>query len=341
MSRLLHRRQLLTAAVAASALLPVAALAQNAVTAPAGAAGSIPEGMKVALLPSLESFPIWPEGKMPGSAGVPAKEEWILRSPKDGNPNDTAALHVTKPVLMVRRPAKPDGSAILMIPGGSYTRVAVSRAGGKEDAIFAEQGATVFILVYRLPHDGWGAGPEAPLQDAQRAMRQIRHRAKEFGVDPERIAVTGFSSGGHLAGWVSESFGRDTYEPIDEIDKLSSKPFLTGLFYPVMTMMEPYAHGNSVKNMFPKGGTDEEKRKVSLEFNLPADMGPTFLAHAGDDPAVASENSLILYQALRAQKTPSELHIFEVGGHGLVENGKDLPHMALFTAFAKRHGLWT
>lgn len=341
MSKLLHRRQLLTAAVAASALLPVVALAQTAATAPTGTAGDIPEGMKVPLLPSLESFPIWPEGKMPGSVGVTAKEEWILRNPKDGNPNDTAALHVTTPVLMVRRPAKPDGSAILMIPGGSYTRVAVSRAGGKEDAIFADHGATVFILVYRLPHDGWGAGPQAPLQDAQRAMRLIRHRAQKFGVDPERIAVTGFSSGGHLAGWVSESFGRDTYAPIDEIDKLSSKPSMTGLFYPVMTMMTPYAHGNSVKNMFPKGGTDEQKRKVSLEFNLPADMPPTFLVHAGDDPSVAAENSLILYQALRAQKTPTELHLFEVGGHGLSENGKDLPHMALFATFATRHGLWT
>ena len=107
-----------------------------------------------------------------------------------------------------------------------------------------------------------------------------------------------------------------------------------------MTMMAPYAHETSVKNMFPKGGTEEEKRKVSLEFNLPADMPPTFLAHAGDDPAVAPENSLILFQALRAQKTPTELHLFEVGGHGLIENGKDLPHLALFETFAKRHGLW-
>ncbi|WP_312403422.1 alpha/beta hydrolase [Rhizobium sp.] len=342
MPGLLDRRQLLTA-VAASALLPVAALAQNSGTTPvavAGKPGEIPEGMKLPLLPQLESFPIWPEGKVPGSAGVAAKEEWILRNPKDGDPNDTAAMHVTNPILMVQRPAKPDGSAILMIPGGSYTRVAVTRSGSSIDQTFAGSGSTVFIMTYRLPHDGWAAGPEAPLQDAQRAIRLIRHRAKEFGVDPARVGVAGFSAGGHLAGWLTESFGRETYEPVDEADKLSTKPLVTGMFFPVMTMMAPYAHETSVKNMFPKGGTDEEKRKISLEFNLPADMPPTFLAHANDDPAVAPENSLILFNALRAQKTPTELHLFEVGGHGLIENGKDLPHLALFETFAKRHGLW-
>lgn len=329
----MDRRQLLTAA-AASALLPVAAFAQDS-GAPLAA-----EGAKVALLPPLESFPIWPKGKVPGAKGVTVKEEWILRNPKDGNPNDTAATHVTEPILMVRRPANPNGSAILMIPGGGYVRVAVSRAGGGTDKDFADRGTTVFVMTYRLPADGWGSGPEAPLQDAQRAIRLIRHRAKDFGIDPNRIGVIGFSAGGHLAGWLSESFARDTYAPIDEADKQPTKPLVTGMFYPVMTMMAPHAHGGSVKNMFPNGATDEEKRKVSLEFNLPADMPPTFLAHAGDDKTVPAENSLILYQALRAQKTPTELHIFETGGHGLRENGKDHPYMPLFEVFAKRHGLW-
>ncbi|MCA1935070.1 MAG: alpha/beta hydrolase [Asticcacaulis sp.] len=329
----LDRRQILASA-AASALMPVVAFAQDS------GAPLVAEGMKVPLLPPLESFPLWPRGKVPGSKGVTVKEEWILRNPKEGNPNDTAATHVTEPILMVRRAKNPNGSAILMIPGGGYVRVAVSRAGGGTDKDFADRGTTVFVMTYRLPADGWGAGPEAPLQDAQRAIRLIRHRAKEFGIDPNRIGVIGFSAGGHLAGWLSESFRRETYAPVDAADTQPTKPLVTGMFYPVMTMMAPYAHGGSVKAMFPNGGTDEQKRKVSLEFNLPTDMPPTFLAHAGDDRTVPAENSLILYQALRAQKTPTELHIFENGGHGLRVNGQDQPYMPLFEAFAKRHGLW-
>ncbi|MFT3996108.1 MAG: alpha/beta hydrolase [Asticcacaulis sp.] len=337
----MDRRQLFTAAAFAALLplsAPLSALAQDSGTplTPEG----MPEGKKVPLLPPLESFPLWPKGKVPGSKGVTVNEEWILRNPKDGNPNDTAATHVTDPILMVRRPAKPNGTAILMIPGGGYVRVAVSRAGGGTDKDLAEKGITVFVMTYRLPADGWGAGPEAPLQDAQRAIRLIRHNAAKYGIDPNKVGVIGFSAGGHLAGWLSESYQRDTYAPVDEADKQSTRPTLTGMFYPVMTMMAPSAHGGSVKSMFPKGATDEEKKKVSLEFNLPADMPPTFLAHAGDDKVVPAENSIILYNALRAQKTPTELHVFEVGGHGLRFNGVDQPYMPLYEAFARRHGLW-
>lgn len=330
----MDRRQLLSFG-ALAALFPAKALAQDS-----GAPLPSQNLAQTPLLPPLESFPIWPKGKVPGAEGVTVKEAWILRSPKDNNPNDTAATHVTDPILMVRRPKVPNGAAILMIPGGGYQRVAVSRAGGGTDKDFADKGVTVFVMTYRLPADGWGAGPEAPLQDAQRAIRLIRHRAAEFGIDPKRVGVIGFSAGGHLAGWLSASYQRQTYAPLDAADAHSTRPDVAGLFYPVMTMMAPYAHGGSVKNMFPKGAADEEKRKVSLEHNLPADMPPTFLAHAGDDRVVPAENSLILYAALRAQKTPTEVHVFETGGHGLRENGKDHPYMPLFEAFADRHGLW-
>ncbi|MDC7684826.1 alpha/beta hydrolase [Asticcacaulis sp. BYS171W] len=329
----MDRRQLLSFG-AVAALLP--AVTSAAAQDSGKPLASDPSVTMKPLLPPLESFPIWPKGKMPGAAGVTAKEEWILRNPKDGNPNDTAATHVTDPILMVRRAAKPNGAAILMIPGGGYVRVAVSRAGGGTDKELADAGTTVFIMTYRLPHDNWGSAQLAPLQDAQRAIRLIRHNAAKYGIDPNRIAVMGFSAGGHLAGWLSESFGRETYAPIDAADTQSARPLVTGMFYPVMTMLAPYAHGGSVKSMFPNGATDEEKKKVSLEFSLPKDMPPTFLAHAGDDKTVPAENSLILYQALRAQKTPTELHIFELGGHGLSGQDYTTPWMA----FAKRHGLW-
>jgi len=322
----MHRRYVLQAG-AAGALCSVAAFA-----APAD------DGQP--LLPPLESFPIWPEGQMPGVQGVAVQEEWILRNPQAGNPNDTAAMHVTDPMVMVRRPLKSNGAAILMIPGGGYTRVAVSRAGSDVDKALADQGVTVFIMTYRLPADGWGAGPRAPLQDAQRAIRLIRSRAADFGIDPHRVGVIGFSAGGHLAGWLSESYQSSAYEAVDAADAQPVRPLVTGLFYPVMTLLPPYAHAVSVKNLFPHGANEAQLKALSLEHNLPADMPPTFLAHAADDVTVPVENSQILFDALRANKTPAELHVFEAGGHALRVDGHDQPHMALYATFARRHGLW-
>jgi acetyl esterase/lipase len=125
---------------------------------------------------------LWP-GKPPGGEKVTVTEQVILRKP-GGDPNDTAFLNVTKPWLMMRRPAKPNGAAILMIPGGGYIRVAVSKAGGAIDAWIADQGVTAFVMDYRLPADGWAAGPDVSLQDAQRAIRLIRANAGKWGWIP-------------------------------------------------------------------------------------------------------------------------------------------------------------
>jgi carboxylesterase type B len=165
---------------------------------------------------------LWP-GKAPGGEKVTVTEQVILRKP-GGDPNDTAFLNVTKPWLMMRRPAKPNGAAILMIPGGGYIRVAVSKAGGSIDAWIADQGVTAFVMDYRLPADGWAAGPDVSLQDAQRAIRLIRANAGKWGLDPERIAVTGFSAGGHVAARLATRFATETYAPIDAADRLSTRP---------------------------------------------------------------------------------------------------------------------
>ncbi len=171
---------------------------------------------------TIEVMDLWP-GKPPGGEKVTVTEQVILRQP-GGDPKDTAFLNVTKPWLMMRRPAKPNGAAILMIPGGGYIRVAVSKAGGSIDAWIADQGVTAFVMDYRLPADGWAAGPDVALQDAQRAIRLIRANASKWGLDPERIAVTGFSAGGHVAARLATQFGRETCAPVDATDKLSTRP---------------------------------------------------------------------------------------------------------------------
>jgi acetyl esterase/lipase len=289
----------------------------------------------------VETVDLWPKGA-PGGEKVTVTEQVILRTP-GGDPNDTAFLNVTKPWLTMRRPARPNGAAVLMIPGGGYRRVAVGKNGGPIDAWLASLGITAFVMDYRLPADGWAAGPDVALQDAQRAIRLIRARAPSIGVDPAKVAVIGFSAGGHVAARLATQFGRETYAPVDDADKLPTRPFAAGLFYPVITLTAPHAHGGSVKEMFGANPTDAQRQAVSVELNTPADTPPTFIAAAADDKTVPVENSVLMWQALRAKKVPVEMHLQEVGGHGFglrTPDGQLAPAMTALDVFFKRHGLY-
>ena len=287
----------------------------------------------------LEIQNIWPSAA-PGGEKVTVTEQTILRTP-GGDPNDTAFVNVTKPWLMMRRPERPNGAAVLMIPGGSYQRVAVSKAGGGIDAWFARQGITTFVMDYRLPADGWAAGPDVALQDAQRAIRLIRARAPELGLDPARVAVAGFSAGGHVAARLATRFSTDSYAPVDAADRLPTRPLAAALFFPVITLTAPYAHGASLKNLLGPAPTEAARLAISAEQNIPADAPPTFIAAAADDRVVPMENSLLMFQALRAKGIASELHVFEVGGHGLGgSQAGPMPSPEVLTTFLKRHGLY-
>lgn len=290
---------------------------------------------------TIETVDLWPKAA-PGGEKVTVTEQVILRTP-DGDPNDTAFLNVTKPWLTMRRPAKPNGAAVLMIPGGGYLRVAVGRNGGPIDAWLASLGITAFVMNYRLPADGWAAGPDVALQDAQRAIRLIRARAPSLGVDPAKVAVIGFSAGGHVAARLATQYGRETYPAVDEADRQPTRPFATGLFYPVVTMTPPYAHGGSLKQLLGANPTDAQRLAVSAEQHVPADAPPTFIAAAADDKVVPVENSVLMWQALRAKKIPVEMHLQEVGGHGFGLKGPDgqvAPSMLALDAFFRRHGLY-
>lgn len=290
--------------------------------------------------PAIERLPLWP-GRPPGGYGVTAKDEWVKRSPT-GDADDIAWPHVATPMLNVVPAERPDGSALLMIPGGGYARVALGRNGSSIARHFAARGTTVFELLYRLPHDGWAAGPDAPLQDAQRAMRLIRAGAARWKIDPARVGAIGFSAGGHLTARLGSRASLATYAPIDAADRLSARPVALGLFFPVITLRTPEAHGGSRRELLGIAPSDEQVRRFSAERDLPADMPPTLVAHAADDPAVQPANSLLMFAALQAAKIPSELMIFEKGGHGLplVEaDGAPHPWPGLFERFARRHGL--
>lgn len=288
----------------------------------------------------IERLPLWP-GRPPGGEGVTVADQWVKRSPSGGE-DDIAWPHVATPMLNVVPAARPDGSALLMIPGGGYARVALGRQGSEIARHFAARGTTVFELLYRLPHDGWAAGPDAPLQDAQRAMRLIRAGASRWNIDPARVGAMGFSAGGHLAARLGSRASLSTYAPVDAADRLSARPVALGLFFPVITLRLPEAHGGSRKELLGPSPAEAQVHRFSAESDLPADMPPTLVAHAANDPAVPPANSLILFAALQAAKIPSELMLFEKGGHGLplVEaDGSPHPWPGLFDRFARRHGL--
>jgi len=292
-----------------------------------------------ALAAPVERFPIWPSSP-PGGDGLSVRDEWVKRSP-NGPADDIAWTHVATPMLNVVPAAQPNGGAILLIPGGGYVRVAVGREGSAQAWAFATRGFTVFELLYRLPHDGWAAGPNVSLQDAQRAMRLIRAGAAKWRFDRARVAAIGFSAGGHLTARLASRFGLKTYEPVDAADAQSARPIAAGLFFPVITLTEPAAHADSKRELLGADVTPERIARFSAENDLPADMSPTLVACAANDPVVRPANSLMMFAALQAAKVPSELHIFERGDHGLPlkEAGKDHPWPGLFERFARNHGL--
>lgn len=292
-----------------------------------------------ALAEPIERFPIWPTSP-PGGDGVNVRDEVVKRTP-NGPADDTAWPHVATPMLNVVPAQQPNGGAILYIPGGGYARVGFGREGSAIAWSFAARGFTVFELLYRLPHDGWAAGPDVPLQDAQRAMRLIRAGAAKWKIDPTKVAAIGFSAGGHLTARLASRSDLKTYEPIDAADEQSSRPRVVGLFFPVITMTEPAAHGPSKRELLGADVTPERIARFSAENDLPVDMSPTFLAHAADDPVVNPANSLLMFAALQAAKVPSELHIFEKGGHSLPlkEAGKEHPWPSLFERFARNQGM--
>jgi acetyl esterase/lipase len=304
-----------------------------------GAAAALPMAARAAAS-DLSLQDIWPNDP-PGGEKVTTPEQVILRHPS-GDPNDTAYLHVRKPWLLLRKPKKPNGGAVLLIPGGGYVRVAVSKAGGDIDAWLADQGYTVFTMDYRLPGDPWAAGPEVALQDAQRAMRIIRSRSSELNFDPERVAIMGFSAGGHVAGLLVTRWDKPVYTPIDAIDQLSARPTTASMCYPVVTMMQPYAHQQSMHAALGDNPTEDARQAASIERHVPADAPPTFVCATTNDPVVPHQNAMLMFDALNAAKVPSELHLYEGATHGFPLRGKDhqlLPWGPQALAFMQRHGL--
>jgi acetyl esterase/lipase len=237
---------------------------------------------------------LWPKGA-PGAVGMEERD---------------------KPSLTLYLPPadKANGTAVVVCPGGGYGVLAVGHEGKDPADWLNRHGIAAFVLRYRL-------GPRyhhpAPMQDAQRAMRIVRSRAKEWSLDSKRIGIWGFSAGGHLASTVATHFDDGKPDADDPIDRVSCRPDFAILCYPVITLRTPYTHGGSRHNLL--GDKPDEALVDSLcnDQQVTEKTPPTFLFHTNEDTAVPPENSILFYQALRKNKVPTELHIYEKGPHGV------------------------
>ena len=269
--------------------------------------------------------------------------EKIIQKAKTGELSNRVIENTQNPRLLVFLAKKPNGAAILITPGGGYTRVVFDHEGGDIAKFYNERGISVFVLLYRLPGDGWGQGPNVALCDAQRAMRIIKHRASEFKIDANRVAAMGFSAGGHLCADLSTRFDEITYTRQDVADDQSARPFIAAPIYPVISMDAAIAHMGSRNNLIGANPSEELIRKHSPNNNVSPNTPPMFLCHAEDDGAVKVENTLLLRQALKDKNILVETHLFAIGGHGFsIRNSIGKPANIwpeLFYNFAKSQKL--
>lgn len=248
---------------------------------------------------SANSVWLWP-GEPPYSSPEDDFRPWLERYPAD-----TDAVR----------------GAVLVCPGGGY----VMRAPHEAEPIarrFNAGGFHAFVVHYRVaPHRH-----PAPLLDASRALRLIRAHADEWRVDPARIAVCGFSAGGHLTASLGVHYGMDALNVGDDFDALSARPDALILAYPVITAGE-FAHRGCFETLLGPEATPELLRLMSLELQVTPETPPTFLWHTAEDGGVPVENSLLFAAALHKHNVPFELHVYPYGQHGVGLSPED-PHVA-------------
>ena len=288
-----------------------------------------------------ETIDLWPGGA-PGAPANPPIETVVERS-TDLQLTDRAVHGTSRPRMVVFRPVRSNGAAVLIMPGGGYRWVVIDKEGYELGRWLAARGYTAFVLFYRLPAEGWAAGPDVALSDAQRAIRLIRHRAGHFGIDPERVAAIGFSAGGHLCADLLTRFPVRTYAPVDAADAMSARPLVAAPIYPVISMSAPDAHSGSRTKLVGDGANSALEQAHSPHRNALGISPPTFLAHAEDDDVVPVENTLLMRAALREKGVPVETHLFTHGGHGFgLRKAIGKPAEVwpdLFLTWARTHGL--
>jgi len=256
---------------------------------------------------------VWPNGA-PDSNGLTQPEE--LFEGKRVRNVSVAEMYVYLPKMGINT-----GAAVVICPGGGYMMEAMDHEGYDMASWLASQGIAGIVLKYRLPygHD------QIPLEDTQRAIRIVRDKASEWGINPSKIGIAGSSAGGHLASTAGTNFDSGKPDATDPVEKFSCRPNFMLLLYPVITFKEEFTHLGSRVNLIGQGNNWKMVEKYSNELNVTSQTPPTFMVLADDDNAVPPRNSVEFYLALKKFNIPAEMHIFREGGHGFGMNKKNLP----------------
>ena len=255
-----------------------------------------------------EEILLWP-GRAPGNGYVSGPE-------KIGGPGSGygAVSNVSTPRMRVYRPATPNGAAVLVAGGGGYFRIQLWKESTPAAEWLQANGFTVFELIYRLPNDGWDAS--APFMDAQRAMKIIRSRSAEFGVDPAKIGIMGFSAGGHLAGFTAYQPARALYAGADAFEQVSARPDFAVLLFPVVTLRKPYDTTRTRREIVGEKASAKAEADWSLDTHADRNAPPTIIFAAADDAITPPGHGILLFETLTAAGASAELHLFRDGGHG-------------------------
>lgn len=271
-------------------------------------------------------IPLWPKDQIPNRIESNEYEEHvtedILRISK-----------VQEPTIEVYLPSKKTatGKAMLIFPGGGYGILAYDWEGTDIAKFLNSKGIAGIVVKYRLPSDKsqtekWNV----PLIDAQRALRLVRSKAKDFNIETSKIGVIGFSAGGHLASTLGTHSNEKTYDPVDDADTQSARPDFMALIYPVITFTKSTKHSGSQKNLLGENPSQEMLTHFSNELQVTVETPPTLLVHATDDDGVPVENSLMFFQALKYNGVSATMHVYPKGGHGFSLARKD-PHLRGWT----------
>ncbi len=257
------------------------------------------------------------EGAIPNSKSTPDEERQVLFL---GRP---VFEKISRPTLTAYLPApdKSIGSSVIIFPGGGYVGEAFSIDCDSTAESLQNRGVAAFVVKYRLPSSATMLDPSiGPLQDAQQAIRLVREHAADWKIDPEKVGVLGLSAGGHLAATVGTHFSKSYIPNENNIDLRSD--FMI-LIYPVISMIREVTDMGTRAALLGANPSDEQVRMFSNELQVTEKTPPTLLLHASDDTIVDVDNSVSFFEALRHQKVPVEMIIFQKGDHGFFSMPRD------------------
>ena len=252
------------------------------------------------------------EGTIPNARGAAGKEKVVKT-------DIISVSEVQNPDIAVYLPSKrfATGQAVVICPGGGYWILAYDLEGTDIASYLSSIGVAAAVLKYRLPTSCNCTEPEkVPLMDALRAIRLVRHHAKNWNIDAKKIGIMGFSAGGHLASTAATHFDYGNGSSSDPVERESSRPDFMVLAYPVISFADSSAHPGSRESLLGKNPDKALVAYYSSELQVRDDTPPAFLVHANDDTGVPVRNTLLFFDALHKKGIPAELHVLSEGGHG-------------------------